>query len=307
MTVGSPRQAAAASGSPHMEATSPASRRLPPLGRAPPGSPIWASAMGDRCRQRERDGVEAAQRLCSPLVRPIGGDPRKSGVASGAGPYHRPDDGPACSSVPPAISPVVRSATRRSRLVVGVSIVAYLAALSTPWVSALPQRQGDVRIAHGTLGSYEWMLSVRRGHGPKGGRRPCLVTTTGFLQPSHPMPVSRLAACGSLHGTQLVVANSSREGLRERTLLGLAFPSGVVTARIWLRGHGDQLLRLKLLGVKQAAVARVVQFRYAALPISGLFCLRRFVGYDESGAIVAESGPLFVLASSTMKASHGVS
>jgi hypothetical protein len=97
---------------------------------------------------------------------------------------------------------------------------------------------------------------------------------------------SRLALCGSLQGSQIVVANSTGSGVSKRTVIGMAFHPGIAAVRLWLRGRPSRKVWLSMLGRRQARSAGVAQFRYAALALAGSFCLARFTTDGAAGEIV---------------------
>jgi hypothetical protein len=169
----------------------------------------------------------------------------------------------------------------------------FVALMATPSVAVTESGSAhDVRLAHGALGSYAWEVAVHRGDGPNGFRRPCLVAFARSLPPSTEWAQSRLALCGSLGGSQILVANSSQSGAAKRTVLGLAFRPEIAAVRIWLQGRRSRTIALSMLGVRQARSAGVMRFRYAAGAFAGRFCLRRFETLDRHGRSIELSPSL---------------
>jgi hypothetical protein len=138
----------------------------------------------------------------------------------------------------------------------------------------------EVRLAHGSIGGFRWAIFASR-EGPSGTpRRPCLTAVSGGGAGGS----AGFTLCGSVNRErQVIVAKSDGVGSAQRTVLGMAFGVEVRSVRLWLDGRRVRRYRLKRLGVRQAAVAGLTRFRYAADAFAGSFCLRRFATYSASG------------------------
>lgn len=150
-----------------------------------------------------------------------------------------------------------------------------------------PKHQREVRLEHGKAGSFEWSISTHRGRGKNGGRRPCLTSAFDHA-PAAAGFAGALTLCGTLNGSQILVANSIGEAGQERTILAVAFPLKVASVRLRLAGGGVETLRLRRVGGRQARVAKVQRFSYGAVFRAKPFCLRGFAAFDAGGALVSD-------------------
>ncbi len=140
----------------------------------------------------------------------------------------------------------------------------------------------DIRLSHGSIGSYLWAVYAHREGPSATPKRPCLTAASGAA--SEGAPSSGFTLCGRVtRDAQILVAKSDGVGRAERTVLGMAFPNHVRSVQLWLRGKRSRRLWLKQLSSRQAAAAGLIRFRYAAEAFSGPFCLRRFASYSVSG------------------------
>lgn len=70
------------------------------------------------------------------------------------------------------------------------------------------------------------------------------------------------------------------------TAFGIAFAPSIEVATLDLGLRGEREIHLKVFNAKQARIAGVRQFRYAAFVIAGTFCLRQLTGYSHAGVEV---------------------
>lgn len=157
--------------------------------------------------------------------------------------------------------------------------------LVPPLQAAPATAAGDISLGQGALGSrYGWSVLANRGDGRNGATHPCV--SANFDRVPEGGFTSRLRLCGSIEGAQVVVSNSTGSGSAERTVIGMVFGQKVRYVRLWLRGRSSRRITLNRLSPSTAAAAHVVRFRYAALGMTGEFCLRRFASYDAQGDVI---------------------
>jgi hypothetical protein len=144
-----------------------------------------------------------------------------------------------------------------------------------------------VQLGHGSIGDYRWAVFAGRESRSGSPRRPCVITAHG----GGPSPGSSEGVlCGPLAFVPILLASSSGEGKRMRTVLGMAFPAEVHSVRLWLRGKKSRLIRLRRLSERQAKKAGLMRFRYAARAFAGPYCLTRFAYYDAFGDLIELTG-----------------
>jgi len=140
-----------------------------------------------------------------------------------------------------------------------------------------------VQLGHGSIGSYRWAVYAGRESRSGSPKRLCVITAVG----GGPGSGAREGmACGPLTLVPNLLASSSGEGKRMRTVLGMAFPPEVRSVRLWLRGKKSRLIQLRQLSERQAKKAGLMRFRYATRAFAGPYCLQRFAYYDAAGGLI---------------------
>lgn len=142
----------------------------------------------------------------------------------------------------------------------------------------------EVRLGHGSIGDYRWAVFAGRESRSGSPRRPCITVASGGAPGSDTSGASTV--CGSLTFLPTLLSSSDNVGKRMRTVLGMAFAPRVRSVRLWLRGRGSRLIRLKRLSARQSAKAGLMRFRYATRAFAGTFCLQRFAYYDAAGDLI---------------------
>jgi hypothetical protein len=155
------------------------------------------------------------------------------------------------------------------------------------WLGVTPREPPRVRLDHGRIGQYRWAAYAHRASPAASPTRPCLTMESGGAPGSEAS--GGLTVCGSLSPVPSLVAHSEGEGKGERTVLGMAFPMGSASVRLWLAGRHSRRMDLKPLSLKQADSAGLKPFQYSVAAFVGPFCLRRFVSYGPSGSVLFSS------------------
>jgi len=148
----------------------------------------------------------------------------------------------------------------------------------------------EVRLGHGSMGSFRWGVYASRENPSASPQRPCVTAVSGGGRGSDSGGAFTL--CGSVRYAPVLVARSSGEGKRERTILGMGFSPNVTSVRLWLPGRKSRQIELWRLDPRQSAAAGLMRFRYATRVFAGPFCLRRFAAYDASGDLLDVSPPM---------------
>jgi hypothetical protein len=142
----------------------------------------------------------------------------------------------------------------------------------------------EVRLGHGSIGNYRWAVFAGRESQSGSPRRPC-ITVASAGAPGADTSIAP-TVCGAVVFLPTLLSSSENVGKRMRTVLGMAFAPKVRSVRLWLRGRGSRLIRLKRLSARQSAKAGLMRFRYAARAFAGTFCLQRFAYYDAAGDLI---------------------
>jgi hypothetical protein len=143
-----------------------------------------------------------------------------------------------------------------------------------------------IRLAHGALGSVRWTIRLEAQVPGDPDRRCIEVAATG------PAGAGGLWACGTLDPTPIIVAHTNGVGRHAVSALALAFPLRVRAVRLWLGSRRSRTVRLRRVGPRQARLARVRPFNFAARAYLGHFCLRRFATVGRSGEVLDISGKM---------------
>jgi hypothetical protein len=192
----------------------------------------------------------------------------------------RPREAPMTKSLPEPSSCQFQVAS--PVVLLWLALVSACLTLAPP--AAASELPPSVRLAHGSIGAFQWEVVVRHEKKPN-PRRPCIEVAFDRADEGK----SGAEVCGPLVPVPTLLAHSSGNGRFERTALALAFPASVKSVRLWIRGHKSRRINLRMLGPRQARRARVARFRYAAEGFAGPFCLRRYATYDESGDLITTS------------------
>lgn len=144
----------------------------------------------------------------------------------------------------------------------------------------------EVRLGGGGAEGFSWTVALRRGDSGQAASRPCLDVFVSIRRQPGDWSASRLAVCGSVMEAPLIVANSEGEGGRQRTAIGMAFPSRVRSVRLFLQGRRSRMIRLSKLDSARRHRAGVMPLNYATAGFAGLFCLVRVVSYAANGTVL---------------------
>lgn len=167
-------------------------------------------------------------------------------------------------------------------------VLASLGVLTAHPQASTMRKVRQVRIDYGSFGSVDWDVSTSRESSYGRADRPCLAAQL-FIGEGDREERTRIRACGSLRGSSVVVSNSHGASRDERTVLAMAFGPEARSVRLWLQGRKTRLISLNRLGRIQARRTGLNRYRYAALGLSGRFCLQRFAIYDRKSSLIEMS------------------
>jgi hypothetical protein len=172
----------------------------------------------------------------------------------------------------------------------GTALVALFAVLAGYGLAATSEGPSPpfMAIKQGVVGPYKWQVFTRREASPLATKyRPCL--GVGFSGKNEPRAhVKVFYVCGVVEPIPTVVINSVGAGEKRLAVIAVAYARKVRKVLIDFGSRGVRHRRVALLSKTIARKVRLVRYRYAAVELTGHFCIHRIAGFDGAGDVVAD-------------------
>ena len=145
-------------------------------------------------------------------------------------------------------------------------------------------------IGHGYIGRAQWAAWVRDGPASHGG----VCVRMVFARPaSVGLNVSETNECTNVQPSKPVLESVvSGYGRKRRLVFVVLFSGSTREVFLNLGRRGTRRVKIRRLDKNKAARLGIEQIGFWAHGFSGDVCLRRFIGYDASGAVLSDSGKL---------------
>ena len=175
---------------------------------------------------------------------------------------------------------------RRQVLITATLCVGFLLTMGT--LESLGSSSGyrSIVLDEGKREQFRWAVSLKRGKGKSGGRRPCI---DGSLLSTRPnasglYEQSSLQVCGVVKsGAPPNVVSLSAGKRDEVTAMGIVVEPRITAVALDLDAIGERMIPLRPLNERQRRNAGVRNLRYAAFSLPGATCLRQIIGYGKTG------------------------